>query len=208
MVEQKVARLVAQHDMQRRPRQRVVERRVEKLLDPGGVEVFGLAVPGIAHRPDAGATMRLRRRVGAHRDLARDGAAIAGEFCLPGAGGGSCDLAEPGIGRAVLPGPRTERDPAVGPGQGQLALHGLFGGKQHPQRRPLPGRNRRRQEGDVGLLAAAGTGFGLRCVGRAQDSENGACRQQRSRCGSSEAACCRQWNPLPWKAATYRESFG
>ena len=36
MVEQEIARAVAQHLVQRRPRRRSVERRVEKLLDPGG----------------------------------------------------------------------------------------------------------------------------------------------------------------------------
>ena len=45
MVEQEIARLVAQHFMQRRPRQRRLERRVEELLDPCGIQVFRRAVP-------------------------------------------------------------------------------------------------------------------------------------------------------------------
>ena len=203
MVEQEIARFIAQHDMQRGPRQRVVERRVEKLLDPGGVEILGFAIPGVAHRPYARTrTVRLRRHVGAHRDLAGDGAAVAGELRLPGAGGRGSDLAEPGIRGAALPRARGERHPAIGADQRQLALEGFLGGEQDAQWRAFPGRDRRRQEGDIGLLAGGGAGFGLRFRSRAKESEKCTCRQQRCRCSSSEPACCKQWNPLPWRAAS------
>ena len=58
MVEQEIARPVAQHFMQRRPRRRRVERRVEQLLDPGGIQIFRRAIPGIAQRPDAAVASR------------------------------------------------------------------------------------------------------------------------------------------------------
>ena len=45
MVEQDIARAIAQHLMQRFPRERGVEWRVKKFFDPGGIEVFGLAIP-------------------------------------------------------------------------------------------------------------------------------------------------------------------
>ena len=45
MVEQEIARLIAQHFVQRRPRRRRVERRVEQLLDPCGIQVFRRAIP-------------------------------------------------------------------------------------------------------------------------------------------------------------------
>ena len=78
MVEQDVARAVAQHLVQRRPRRRRVERRVEQLLDPGRVQVFGRAVPGVAQRPDAARASRCGRGGSsvAHGDLARDRAAL------------------------------------------------------------------------------------------------------------------------------------
>src|SRR5262249_55928943 len=155
------------------------------------------------HGPHAAArTVRLRRNVRAHCDLAREGAAVAGELGLPSAGGRGSDLAEPGIRRAALPGARRESHPSIGTDQRQFALKWLLGGEQDAQRRPFPRRNGRRQEGDVGVLAGAGAGFGLRFRGRAKEGEKSTCRQQRCCCSSSEPACRKQWNPLPWKAAT------
>ena len=72
MIEQEIARPVAQPDVQRRPRQLLADRRVEQLLDPGRIQVFRRAVPRVAQRPDAARRpARPRRRIGAHGDLAR-----------------------------------------------------------------------------------------------------------------------------------------
>ena len=89
MVEQDVARFIAQHFVQRLPRQRLIERRVEELLDPRGVQVLRCAVPRVAHGPDA--VLASRRGAGGclpHGDFARDGAAlrrraVARERCVP-----------------------------------------------------------------------------------------------------------------------------
>src|SRR6266705_3312072 len=76
MVEQEIARGVAHHLVQRRPRRLRFERIVEQLLDPGGEQVLACAIPGVAQGP--GAPRRgawSARFVHAHLDLARDRAA-------------------------------------------------------------------------------------------------------------------------------------
>ena len=79
MVEQDIARLIAQHFMQRRPRQRRVERRVEELLDPCGDTDFpsrDSRYCAMARRfpPSRSAAAAGR----AHGDVARDRAAPGG----------------------------------------------------------------------------------------------------------------------------------
>ena len=57
MVEEEIARFIAQHFMERRPRQLFVERRIEELLDPCTIQTFrpaihasrtGQTLPGVA----------------------------------------------------------------------------------------------------------------------------------------------------------------
>ena len=75
MVEQDVARFIAQHHVQRRPRRRGVERSIEQRLDPRGIQVFGRAAPCVAQGPEGSLRgARARRLAVAHGDLARDGA--------------------------------------------------------------------------------------------------------------------------------------
>src|SRR5262245_65686780 len=114
--------------MQRLPRQRGVERRVEELLDPGGIEVLGLAIPGVAQRPE-GSLGRLRSwRLGcAHSDLVGDCAAfgaraIARELRLPSSAGRRGDLGEPEIGRTAVSLTRFGGDLSIGRDQRTLAL--------------------------------------------------------------------------------------
>src|SRR5262249_17171153 len=73
MIEQEIARSIAQHFVQRRPRWRGIERRVKELLYPSRKQVFGRPIPRIAHRPDAACShCRPRRLVVANGDFARD----------------------------------------------------------------------------------------------------------------------------------------
>ena len=166
MVEQEIARLVAQHLMQRRPRRRRVERRVEQLLDPCGIQVFRRAIPGIAHGPDAPLRRaRPRRLVGAHGDLARDRAAlgrraVARELRVPRPRGRRRDLGEPEIRRPAVPLTRFGRDASIGRDQRKLALERLLRGEDDAQRRALPRRDRRRQDRELGRVFA-GAGWTL-----------------------------------------------
>ena len=77
MIEQQITRPIAQDFMQRRPRRRSVERRVEKLLDPCRIQIFRRAIPRVAQGPDAlrGRTRRWRSVV-AHGDVPGDRAAF------------------------------------------------------------------------------------------------------------------------------------
>ncbi len=118
IVEEDVARAVAQHLMHRLPRRRLVERRVEQLLDPRRIQVLGVAIPRRMHGPDAFPRARPRRRFALHHDVAHDRAAsgscaLAGELGLPRAGGRRGDLGEPKIGRAPMPVVRLGRDGAL-----------------------------------------------------------------------------------------------
>ena len=147
--------------MQRRPRRRGVERRVEQLLDPCGIQVFRRAIPGIAHGPDASRRrVRPRRLVGADGDVAGDRAALgrralARELRLPRPRGRRRDLGEPEIGRAAVPLARFGRDAAVGRNQRKLALERLLRGEDDAQRRALPRRDRRGQDRELGRVFAA-----------------------------------------------------
>ena len=70
------------------------------------------------------------RRVGAHRDLAGDGAAAgAGERRAPGPGGRRLDLGQPEIRRAAVALARARGDVAVGRDQRKLAVGRLLGGE-------------------------------------------------------------------------------
>ncbi len=108
MVVQDVARAVAQHFMQRGPGRGGIERRVEELFDPGGIQVLGFAVPAIAQGPNAAACHAWTRRlVAKHGDLARDRlavglAAMALKPCLPSPGGGRGYLGKPEIRWAAM----------------------------------------------------------------------------------------------------------
>ena len=163
MVEQDIARPVAQHFMQRRPRRRRIERRVEQLLDPCRVQIFRLAVPGIAQGPEAPiGRARSRRLDSAYGDLVGDRGAIrrpavARELGMPRPRGRRRDLGEPEIRRPAVPLTRFGRDAAVGRDQRKLAVERLLSGDDDAQGRALPGRHRRGQDRDLGcLLAGAG----------------------------------------------------
>ena len=121
MVEQDIALLVAQHFMQRRPRRRRVERRVEELLDPCRDTSFpsrGSMHCARARRslpvvPGRGGLSR------AHGDFARDRAAfgrraVARELRAPRPRGRRRDLGEPEIRRPAVPLTRFGRDASVG----------------------------------------------------------------------------------------------
>src|SRR6202022_5042496 len=104
MVEEEIARTVAQHFVQRRPRGCGIKRRIEKLLDPCGVEVFCFACPGIAQWPQcAVGRVRPRRLALLHDDVTRDGGAVcaralARKLRMPGSRRGCSDLGKPEIG--------------------------------------------------------------------------------------------------------------
>ena len=179
MVEQDIARPIAQHLVQRRPRRRRVERRVEQLLDPGGIQVFRRAIPGIAQRPDAAIRRaRPRRLDGAHGDLARDRAAlgrraVARELRVPRPRGRRRDLGEPEIRRPAVPLTRFGRDAAIGRDQRKLALDRLLRGEDDAQRRALPGRDRRGQDREFGrLFAGADRALRLRVHCRERQTKN------------------------------------
>ena len=160
MVEQDIARPVAQHLMQRRPRRRRVERRVKQLLDPGGIQVFRLAIPGIAQRPEAAIRRARSRRLDrTHGDLARDRAAlgrraVARKRRVPRPRGRRRDLGEPEIRRPAVPLTRFGRYAAIGRDQRKLALDRLLRGEDDAQRRALPRRDRRGQDRELGRLFA------------------------------------------------------
>ena len=205
MVVQEIARPVAQHFMQRRPRQRRVERRVEELLDPCGVQVFRRTIPGVAQRPDAPVgRARPRRLVVEHDDLARDRAAlgrriVAREPCLPLPRGRLRDFGEPGIRRPAEPLTRCGRDLSIGRDQRQLALERLLRGEEDAQGRAPPRRDRRGQDRELGrVFAGAGWALGLCVHCREKEDEKCACDQQQCCRGGSKRACWEQLSlPLP-----------
>jgi hypothetical protein len=181
MIEQHIARLVAQPHVQRRPRQLSVKRIVKQLFDPGGEQVFGCPVPRVADRPDASFDRAGRcRPVAAHRDFAGDGAAAGRrQRHAPFARGRRGHFGEPGIGRAAVLPARFRCDRAVRRDQRQLAVERLLRGEDDAQRRALPRRDRRGQHRDAGVVAAGGT---LRpCVRARQDQGSAcACNQQQA----------------------------
>ena len=108
MIEQHIARRIAQHLMHRLPRRRLVERRVEQCLDPGGVQIFRLAVPVALHRPHALAGARAAPALPLHDDFARDRRAIrrcsmAHKYRLPCSRRGRRDFGKPEIRRPAMP---------------------------------------------------------------------------------------------------------
>jgi hypothetical protein len=107
-------------------------------------------------------------RGGAHGEFADDRAApgrciIGRERCAPCPHGRFGDFGIPEVRRPALPLYRLGRNASVGPDQRKLALERLLGGEDDAQRRALPRRKRRGQDGDfVGALAAAGRARGRR----------------------------------------------
>ena len=191
MVEQDIARSIAQHLMQRLPGQRGIERRVKELLDPGRIEVFGLAVPGIAQRPEAPlGPLRPRRLGGAHGDFARDRAALARrKLGVPRAGGRRGDLGEPEIGRPTMPVARLGRDASVGRDQRKLALERLLHGEYDAQRRALPRHDRRRQDRELGrVFAAADLTLSLSLRVRDREKEDETCARDQQDCCHSRSS--------------------
>ena len=156
IVEQEIARLVAQHFVPDLPVQILVGRRVEQFLDPCREQGFVRAIPAIAHVPDASRQYAERLRLAcADGDLTGDRAAIRRRMValkgrVPGAGCGSCDFGEPGIRWPVMPVGRFNSGTSVGRDQRQHALYRLLGDDHDAQRRAGPGRLWRRQDGDFG----------------------------------------------------------
>ena len=137
IIEQNVARAVAQHRIERRPRRLGIERRVEQLFDPRGIEIFRRAVPVVAQRPEAPRRRRRRRRFcRADRDLARDRAAAGQETAAarqlraPRPRRRRRHLGEPDIRRPVEPRPRRRRDGTVRPNQRQFPVGRLLHARQ------------------------------------------------------------------------------
>src|SRR6516162_2565609 len=185
--------------MQRLPGQRRIERRVKELLDPGRIEVFGLAVPCIAQRPEAPLGPLWPRRLGgAHGDFARDRAALARrELGVPHAGGRRGDFGEPEIGRTTVALARFGRDASVRRDQRKLALERLLHGEDDAQRRALPWHERRRQDRELGrVLAAADLTFSPRLHDREKEDETCARDQQPCCHSGGKAACLEQLSPL------------
>ncbi len=197
MVEQEIALAIAQHLMQRRPRRRSIERRVEQRLDPGREQIFRRAIPGVVQGPDASPRRAGRRGlVGMHGDVARDGAAAGSrQRRMPRAGGRRRHFGEPEIRRPAVPRARFGSYAAVGRDQRKLAFERLFGGKDDAQRRALPRRDRRRQNRDPGCVCAGAT-LGLGAHDREKQAAKRAGDRQRCRHGSSKLASWKQWNPL------------
>ena len=205
IVEQEIARAVAQHFMPapsttapRRAARRTASRSMRK------TRFSVVAVPGIAHRPDAALDLRAARRrfVRAHGDFARDRAAlgrrvVARERRVPRPHGRRGDLGEPEIGRPAVPLARFGRDASIGRDQRQLALERLLRGEDDAQRRALPRRERRGQDRELGrVFAAARCAFGQRVRGREEEDEKCACDQRQCRRRSGKLACWKQLRPL------------
>ena len=192
IVEQEIARSVAQHFMPRLPGQLRVERRVEQLRDPRRIQVLGRAIPAVAHLPEAARRRVRRRRLSrADDDVARDvphsaGASVERQRRVPRPRGRRGDLGEPGIGRPAVPLVRFGRDASIGRDQRKLALERLFRGDEDAQRRALPRRHRRRQDRDIGrIFAGAGCRLG-HCVPRREAKSR---REQERRRRSCKPVC-------------------
>ncbi len=160
IVEQEIARLIAQHFAPHLPRQILVGRRVEQLFDPGREQRFGGAVPASPHLPDFSSGRRDAGRLARlDRDFARDGAASSRrrERRVPLPGRGLCDFGEPEIWLRPATVGRGSRNAAIGRHQRQRAIDRLFRNHHHAQRRARPWRSRRRQHGKIGRLGAIGS---------------------------------------------------
>jgi hypothetical protein len=161
MIEQDIARWIMQHLIHRLPRQLLVERRVEQLLDPYRVEVLCRACPGIAQRPDALSVARWRGLLALHHDVAGDFSAFrrsvrARELRLPGAGGRRGGLGEPEIGRPPKTLVRFGRDLSLRRNQSQLTFRRLLHREHDAQRRTAPRRDRRGEHRESSLILALG----------------------------------------------------
>ncbi len=162
VIEQHIARAVAQHLVEGRPGRRRIERRIKQFLDPRRVEVFRRAIPFCVHRPDAPAhAMRLRRLAIGHRNVAGNRAAcarpISARQCrVPRARGRRSNFRQPEIRRPALAVARLGGDTSIRRDQGKLTVDRLFGREDYAQRRALPGRHRRRQDRDLGRRLAVG----------------------------------------------------
>ena len=190
---------VAQHLVQRRPRQLLALRRVEELLDPRRVQVLGVAVPRVAQRPDAfRCCARRARRASLHGDVARDGRALRGvavtrQLGLPLSDRRRCHLRDPEVRRAATPLTRCDRHLAIGRDQRKLALQRPLGGEDDAQGRALPRRHRRSQDAELGRFLAAGRRSIALCAG----TRGYKCiRDQQQRCrGGGNLAFRKQWGP-------------
>ena len=165
MVEQDIARSVAQHLVQRLPRRRRVERRVEQLLDPCGIQVFRRAIPGIAQGPDAAlpsraaaAARRSRTAISRVIVLHSAGALSRASFACHVPAAGDATSANQKYGGP----PCRSRDLAatlsIGRDQRKLALERLLRGEDDAQRRALPRRHRRGQDRELGRVFAGADG--------------------------------------------------
>ena len=217
MVEQEIARSVAQHLMQRRPRRRRVERRVEQLLDPGGDTGFPSrdsrycaaarrCPPSRAAAAARSARTAISRVIVLHSAGARSRASVARHVPAAGDatsanqkyGGPPCrsrDLA------ATLPsGAISESSPSSGFSAAKMTRRGA----------PFHGAT---GEGRTASSAASSQvpDRALRlCVHcREQADEKCACDQQRCCRSSSKLACWKQSSPRPWpQSSTIAKSFG
>jgi hypothetical protein len=204
MVEQEIARGVAHHLVQRRPRRLRIERIVEQLLDPGGEQIVHCATPGVAQGPGAprgGA--RAARFVWAHLYFARDRATscsrlLGRERCMPGARRRRLDLGKPEIRRAAMALPRGGGHAAIGAGQRELSLKRLFGHEHDAQRGALPRRPRRGQERDLARRVTGGRrALRPRVPRRESTKECAGNQRQRCRCSPDELACRKHGIPCP-----------
>ena len=115
-----------------------------------------VAIPALRNGQTLRRTSRRpRRRVLAHRDLARDRAAlgrrvVAREPGLTRPGDRLGDLDEPEIRRPALPVARRGCDAAIGCDQRELARERLLGGDDDAQGCAPPGRHRRGQDRKLG----------------------------------------------------------
>ena len=170
MVEQEIARFIAQHFMQRRPRRlphRAARRRASRSTrstsSPSRDSMYRATARrflDVARGADACAS--------AHGDFARDRAAlrrraVAREFRMPRPHGRRRDLGEPEIRRPAVPLARLGGDASIGRDQRKLAIERLFRGEDDAQRRALPRRDRRGQDREPGRVLAA-VGRSLRPV--------------------------------------------
>ena len=196
IVEQQIARPVAQHFMPRLPRRLGVERRVEQFLDPCRIADFPSRDSSYC-APARRCPRRARRSGGFGRadgDVAGDRAAagrrvVERQRRVPGARGRRGDLGEPGIGRPAVPVRRFGGDAAIGRDQRKLAAQRLFGDDHDAQRRALPRRERRGQDRDLGgVRASAGRRFG---------AGGYCCEKQQGRCSNSKRARAKHMGNLP-----------
>ncbi len=186
--------------MQRRPRRRRIERRVEELFDPRGIQVLRRAVPCIAQRPDTPRSRARRQCLSrAHGDFSRDCAAlrsraVAREFGMPRPHGRRRNFGEIKIGGPAMPLARLGGDVSIGRDQRKLAIERLVRGEDNAQRRALPRCDRRGQNRESGcVLATVGRSLRPRVRHRGEK-----CAGDQQQCWqSSKPAGSKQSDP-PW----------